>query len=121
MEQINHSSTPAHTGGMTGDFYNTIHLVGMDLAKSKRQSTTQTTKILAFLQERFEEKFTSSEIRKHLIESGKISERTQETTIRARLTDLSKRDFVMKLSEMRDGYYGKPNHLWTLKTEQEQI
>ena len=98
------------------NFYNTIHLTGRDLKDGKRQAETQAEKILNFLQEHSEGKFTSCEIRKNLILNGKISDRTQESTIRARLTDLAKKDYIMKLSELRDGYYGKPNHVWKLRT-----
>jgi hypothetical protein len=100
------------------NFYNTIHLTGEDLKDGKKQAGIQANKILTFLQEHSEGKFTSSEIRKNLIQNGKISERTQECTIRARLTDLSKKGYVTKWSELKDGFYGKPNHVWQLKTGQ---
>ncbi len=100
------------------NFYNTIHLTGEDLKDGKKQAGTQAEKILDFLQEHSEGKFTSSEIRKNLIQNGKISDKTQECTIRARLTDLSKKDYITKLSELRDGFYGKPNHVWQLRTGQ---
>ena len=100
------------------NFYNTVHLTGENLKDEHKQAGTQAGKILNFLQEHSEGKFTSSEIRKNLIQNGKISDKTQECTIRARLTDLSKKDYIIKLSELRDGFYGKPNHVWQLKTGQ---
>lgn len=118
MKQIEHSSTPTHTGGMTAEFYNTSHLKGEELRRATKRVTTQSDKILDFLKNNPEEKFTSCEIRKHLIEQNKISATTQETTIRARLSDLSRKEFVIKLEEMRNGFYGMPNHLWTVRTEQ---
>lgn len=119
MEEINQSDLPLRSGEMQGEikgnFHNTNHLTGDDLRNAWKRTETQAQKILTFLQEHSEEKFTSCEIRKHLIDSGKISDRTQESTIRARLTGLAKTGDAIKLPEMRLGFYGDPNHLWTTK------
>jgi predicted HTH transcriptional regulator len=98
------------------NFYNTIHLTGGDLKDGQQQAQTQAQKIFEFMQEHSTEKFTSCEIRKNLIQNGKISDRTQESTIRARLTDLSKKGYITKLAELKKGFYGKPNHIWTIRT-----
>ena len=98
------------------NFYNTPHLLGRELIRAKKRVTTQSEKILDFLENHPEGKFTSCEIRKYLIEQNIISATTQETTIRARLSDLSRKEYVTKLAEMRNGFYGMPNHLWTVRT-----
>ena len=98
-----------------GNFYNSIHLKGEELKKAFKDANTQAEKILTFLQLFPHDKFTSCEIRKYLVDNGIMSERTQEATVRARLTDLLQNDYAIKLNEMRDGFYGMPNHLWQLK------
>jgi hypothetical protein len=115
MSHSGNLETPQHTGSMDGNFYNTNHLTGDDLRNAWTQTGTQADKILNFLKEHSEGKFTSCEIRKHLIDKGVLSSATQENTIRARLTGLAKKDYIIKLPEMRNGFYGKPNHLWTAK------
>ena len=98
-----------------GNFYNSIHLKGEDLKGAFKNVNTQAEKILTFLQLFSNDKFTSCEIRKYLVDNGIMSERTQEATVRARLTDLLQNGYAIKLNEMRDGFYGMPNHLWQLK------
>ena len=98
-----------------GNFYNSIHLKGEELKKAFKDANTQAEKILTFLQLFPHDKFTSCEIRKYLVDNGIMSERTQECTIRARLTDLLQGGYLIKYNELRDGFYGKPNHLWQLK------
>lgn len=97
------------------NFYNTIHLKGEELKNAFKNANTQAEKILTFLQIFPNDKFTSCEIRKYLVEGGIMSEITQETTVKARLTDLLQGGYAIKLNEMRDGFYGMPNHLWQLK------
>lgn len=109
-----------HSSGGNGDkskanFYNSIHLKGEELKKAFKDVNTQAEKILTFLQIFPNDKFTSCEIRKYLVEGGIMSERTQEATVRARLTDLLQNGYAIKLNEMRDGFYGMPNHLWQLR------
>ena len=109
-----------HSSGGNGDkinvnFYNTIHLKGEELKQAFKDVNTQAEKILAFVKLFPNDKFTSCEIRKFLVDNGIMSERTQETTVKARLTDLLQSGHLIKHNEMRDGFYGKPNHLWQLK------
>jgi len=109
-----------HSSGGNGDkinvnFYNTIHLKGEELKQAFKDVNTQAEKIISFLKLFPNEKFTSCEIRKFLVDNGIMSERTQETTVKARLTDLLQSGHLIKHNEMREGFYGKPNHLWQLR------
>lgn len=109
-----------HGSGGNGDkskanFYNSIHLKGEELKKAFKNANTQAEKILTFLRIFPNDKFMSCEIRKYLVDGGIMSERTQEATVRARLTDLMQGGYLIKYNELRDGFYGKPNHLWQLK------
>jgi glycyl-tRNA synthetase beta subunit len=125
MDEHNDTNMPLGSGETakksTGKFFKTVRLTGKDLKKAERKTQTQSEKILDFLRERLNEKFTSSEIRKALIETGIMPESTQECTIRARLTGLYQEGFVEKLDELKDGFYGMPNHLWTLKQDIPQV
>jgi hypothetical protein len=96
------------------NFYNSIGLKGKELVKSEKRVRSQSEKILDFLKKYPSNKFTSSEIRKRLIDSGELAPITQESTVRARLTDLKKNGCVIKLQELQDGFYDMPNHLWQL-------
>ena len=124
-ENESKSNLPLQSGELRSEvkpnFHNTIHLKGEKLKKGNCKAQSQSNKILDFLRERLNEKFTSCEIRKYLVETGIMPESTQESTIRARLTGLYKQDFVMKLDEMKDGFYGMPNHLWTIKQDIPQV
>jgi hypothetical protein len=116
-ENENLTNLPLQSGGRHGNksnvnFYNPIGLKGEKLVKAKRKVKSQAEKILDFFEKYPYFKFTSCEIRKSLIESGELSPITQEATVRARLTDLQKNGCVVKLNELRLGFYGMPNHLW---------
>lgn len=109
-----------HSSGGNGDkinvnFYNSIHLKGEELKNALKTVNTQAGKIHTFLKVFPHDKFMSCEIRKHLVDMGIMSERTQEATVRARLTDLLQAGHLIKYNELRDGFYGKPNHLWQLR------
>ena len=104
-----------NNGKSNANFYNSIHLKGEELKKAFKDVNKQAEKILAFVKLFPNDKFTSCEIRKFLVDNGIMSERTQEATVRARLTDLLQNGCVIKHNEMREGFYGKPNHLWQLK------
>jgi len=108
-------SSGVNDGKNKANFYNSIHLKGEELKKAFKNANTQAEKILTFLQIFPNDKFTSCEIRKHLVDDGIMSERTQEATVRARLTDLLQAGHLIKYNELREGFYGKPNHLWQLK------
>lgn len=116
-ENENLTNLPLQSRGRHGNksnvnFYNPIGLKGKKLVKAKMKVKTQAEKILDFLEKFPTDKFTRCEIRMKLIECGEFSPITQESTVGARLTDLKKNGSVIKLSEMRDGLYGMPNHLW---------
>jgi hypothetical protein len=118
-ENENLTNLPLQSGGRHGNksnvnFYNPIGLKAEKLVKAKRKVKTQAEKILDFLEKYPFDKFTRCEIRKQLIECGELSPNTQESTVGARLTDLQANGSVVKLNEMRDGFYGMPNHLWQL-------
>ncbi|MBC7409684.1 MAG: hypothetical protein H7339_14960 [Arcicella sp.] len=101
--------------GKSNRFYNTIGAAGTELKKSQRQTETQENKILALLEKYPNEEFTKHEVKTHLVNMGKIHERTPESSISRALTDLMNDGKVVKLDKMRMGEFGKPNHLWKLK------
>jgi hypothetical protein len=115
------SKLPKSSGGNEGKgnakFYNTVSLTGEKLKKAERLVESQSSKILNFLKLHPDKKFTKCEVKKNLVMMGEIKENTHESTISARLTDLSKDGKVIKLPEMREGFYDKPNYLWQIMPE----
>jgi hypothetical protein len=108
-----------HSSGGNGDksnrFYNTIGATGTEFKKFQRQAQTQDEKILALLEKYPNEEFTKHEIKTHLVNMGKIHDRTPESSINRALTGLMNDGKVLKLDKMRMGEFDKPNHLWKLK------
>lgn len=101
--------------GKNNRFYNTIGTTGVELKKFQRQTETQEEKILALLEQHPQEEMTKHEIKTHLVNMGKIHEKTPESSISRALTDLMNDGKVLKLDKMRMGEFDKPNHLWKLK------
>ena len=105
-----------YSGGNKGNrFYNTIGATGAELKKFQRQTETQEEKILALFENYPNMEFTKHEVKTHLVNMGKIHERTPGSSISRALTDLMNDGKVLKLDKMRMGEFDKPNHLWKLK------
>jgi DNA-binding response OmpR family regulator len=112
------AQTPGEaTGKNTSNFYNTIHLQAEELTNAKKQVESQESKILDLLATYPTQDFTKSEIKTHLVNLEKISDRTPESSISRALTNLHSGGKILKLDAMRQGGLGKPNHLWKLKPE----
>jgi hypothetical protein len=110
------ASGPGGNNGKSNRFYNTIGATGTELKKFQRQTETQEEKILALFENYPNEEFTKHEVKTHLVNLGKIHERTPASSISRALTDLMNEGKVMKLDKMRMGEFDKPNHLWKLKS-----
>jgi hypothetical protein len=113
-----HTELANGSGGNNGKsnrFYNTIGATGVELKEFQRQTETQETKIMEFLEKYPQEEFTKHEIKMHLVNMGKIHERTPESSISRALTDLMNDGKVLKLDKMKMGEFDKPNHLWKIK------
>jgi hypothetical protein len=98
--------------GKDKSFYNTINLQGSNLAKAKKQTETQESKILGFLRANPKLSFTKYELKNALVNIRKISIKTPSSSISRGLSNLYKHGKVLKLQEMRLGEFDKPNHLW---------
>ncbi len=125
MKETNHSNLPLQLGEMQGEikgkYFNTTHLTGENLSKAKLQSGKQEDKMLSFFQDYPNNSFTRHEVRDYMIQQKRIHEITPESSIGRSLNTLMREHKIVKLSAMRMGKYGKPNHLWTIKKEIPQV
>jgi hypothetical protein len=121
MKETNYSNLPLQSGGVQGEikgnFFNTVGLLGDDLAKAKLQTGSQEIKILELMRDNPTVKFTKFQVKSILVTIGKIRENTPESSISRALTQLKEKGQVLKLDEMQEGGLGKPNHLWTIKQD----
>lgn len=100
----------------TGTFYNTTAENGTDLNLYKSKTVAQDAKVLNFMQQNAEQKFTVCEIFDRLLAEKIIHDRTPRTSIGRSLNTLMNEGKVSKLQEKRIGYYGRPNYLWRFKS-----
>ncbi|NBB18048.1 hypothetical protein GVN20_01660 [Runella sp. CRIBMP] len=100
----------------TGTFYNTTAENGLDLTLYKSKALAQDAKVLNFMLQNADQKFTICEIFDRLLAEQIIHEHTPRTSICRSLNTLMKEGKVSKLQEKRMGCYGRPNFLWRIQS-----
>ncbi len=95
---------------MASNFYNTNKTTGTELKEAKKRNLAQAEKILKFLSEHPNIKFTACRIHKYL-----FNDNTPLTSTRRSLSDLKNAGFVVKLDQMVKGVYGRNVHLWKVR------
>lgn len=106
---------------MSESFYNTINLSGDRLTEAEKDCRTQEEKIEAFFKDRPGRKFPPSEVHNLLRLIGIFNAKTPVTSTRRAMTNLTEKNILIMLDEMKDGPLGKPEHLWMLKQTYEQL
>lgn len=91
-------------------FYNTIDLTGQELEKAKVQTLKQEELIAAIFKNNCHKEISPSQIldivNKHYGLNWPI------TSIRRAITNLTEENALVKLKTMKEGIYGKLEHLW---------
>lgn len=92
----------------TNLFYNTINIHGVELNNSIVQVKKQNDRIYQILKQA-NKKLTPFDVHKIYDQLFKV---TPITSIRRAMTQLTSDGKLIKLSEMKDEIFGKPNHYW---------
>lgn len=100
----------------TGKFFNTTAENGHDLKLYKSKTAAQDAKVLCFMSQNADQKFTACEVFDRLLVNRIIHERTPRTSIGRSLNTLMNEGKVLKLQEKRNGCFGRPNYLWQFKS-----
>lgn len=91
-------------------FYNTIDLTGQELEKAKAQTLKQEELIATIFKKNCHKEISPSQIldivNKHYGLNWPL------TSIRRAITNLTEENALVKLQTMKEGIYGKPEHLW---------
>ena len=98
---------------ITATFYKTINLPADELRAARESNNIQNTRVLAIF-EKHPDGLTPFEASR--IYNGQYPE-IPLTSVRRAVTDLEKSGRFEKTGAMRNGGYGKPNHVWKIKTE----
>ena len=93
-------------------FYNTTHLEGADLVKSRVKTRTQEELIRDFFKKYPEIAFTPNEIN-YMVFNNQIP----ITSVRRAMTDLASEDILEKTKTKRPGQYGAKTHCWRLRRQ----
>lgn len=91
-------------------FYNTISLEGAELSKAKADTSKQEELIKAIFKKNPSTPISPSEILDVISSHYKLN--WPLTSIRRAITNLTDDTVLIKLSTMKDGIYGKPEHTW---------
>ena len=95
-------------------YYNTTNEKGFDLEKSHEKARNQEEIIYSFFLT-YGKPLSPSQVLK------KLNLECPITSIRRALTNLTNQDKIIKTDVKVVGLYGKKEHLWRLKTEQDDI
>lgn len=95
-------------------YYNTTNEKGFDLEKSHEKARNQEEIIYSFFLT-YGKPLSPSQVLK------KLNLECPITSIRRALTNLTNEDKIIKTDVKVVGLYGKKEHLWRLKTEQDDI
>ena len=93
-------------------FYKTINLPADELRSARESNNVQNTRVLSIF-EKHPDGLTPFEV--GAIYNGQHPE-IPLTSVRRAVTDLEKSGRLEKTGAMRKGGYGKPNHVWKIKT-----
>ena len=91
-------------------YYNTTSEKGSRLKRSRTRTRTQEEKIFSFF-------LTYGEPLSPSMILDKMNLKCPITSVRRALTDLTKKGKLTKIDELVMGGYGKKEHLWRLKKE----
>lgn len=92
-------------------FYNTISLSGPDLKKAVENAKKQEDAIF-LIYEHTGKPYSPSQILRLTEKAGKC---WPITSIRRAITNLENEGKLIKTEHMREGMFGKPEHLWAIK------
>lgn len=101
---------PAPSAAAAAPFFNTCELAGAPLAQAKRKAGEQCQRVLEVFRRIPGAKHTPSQVWK--LGQADDSPPWLLTSVRRAMTTLTDAGALRKLDEMRDGPYGKPEHLW---------
>jgi hypothetical protein len=87
-------------------YFNTTGLIGAELRDSKNKASKQDGLVLEWMKARAGEKFTRDDISDQVLPNSPI------TSAGRALNTLMRHNKILKLDEMRQGKYKKPQHLW---------
>lgn len=90
-------------------FHNSIPLKGEELDKAEKKATTQEEIILDFMASHPHQSFTPAEIQ--LL----FGQKWPLTSVRARMTTLTKKGLLEITDQQRPGLYGMLNNTWRIK------
>lgn len=99
------------------EFFNTIYLEGNELNEALKDVEKQEERIFQIMK-LFGGKFTPLGVHTKYEE---LYYKAPITSIRRAMTTLTNNGRLIKLKEMRHEIYGKPNHLWTVKSQPVQM
>lgn len=92
-------------------FYNTIKLSGADLQLARDNSKSQEDFIKFIFKNQPDLEITPSQMLELFGKNIPL------TSVRRALTNLTNENFLEKTEIMTEGLYGKPEHIWRLKTK----
>ena len=94
-------------------FYNTIGIEGKKLKQATRKAENQESLILDFFKRRaIYNSYTPADVWQIFQDKGF---NWPITSVRRAMTNLTKKELLVKLKEQRKGIYGIENHTWKLK------
>ena len=95
-------------------FYNTIEETGEELATSQKKAQTQQDVIYQYF-------LTCGRPLSPSMVLDELRLNCPITSVRRAMTNLTKEGKIAKIQEYVEGSYGKPEHLWRLNREVEEI
>ncbi len=95
-------------------FHNTIDLEGQELEKQEAKTAKQDILILDVFCRHSSSKFTAFMVL-DLLHMPEGKPKPPITSVRRAMTNLTKRGYLIKTDEQKDGNYGVKNYLYTLK------
>jgi hypothetical protein len=95
---------------MPKHFYNTCSLTGENLVEANEKAKSQEQKILNLFLAGDGNGYTPSDV---LVKTPGLNG-APITSVRRAMANLTKDLHLVKTDEMRDGIYGKPEHIWKL-------
>lgn len=105
----------------TKAYYNTNGLSEEEVSKEEVKNLSQENLILRLLKKHPFKPVTKSEIWESLVSNGSLHSRTPESSISRALSNLLNDGKVLKLSKLKEGSFGKPNHLWVLRPRSNDV
>ena len=92
-------------------FYNTIKLSGVDLQSARDNAKSQEDFIKFIFTNEPDLEITPSQMLELFGKNVPL------TSVRRALTNLTNENFLEKTETMAEGLYGKPEHIWKLKSK----